>query len=47
MRKNYYQEVNEDALVMWVHDVDGEEYTDLLARLERSVPGETVFEGRS
>jgi ribosomal-protein-alanine N-acetyltransferase len=31
IRKNYYAEVNEDALVMWAHDIQSPEYT---ARLE-------------
>jgi ribosomal-protein-alanine N-acetyltransferase len=44
VRKNYYQEVNEDALVMWAHDVDGREYADLLDSIERQTPGETVTE---
>jgi ribosomal-protein-alanine N-acetyltransferase len=26
IRKNYYAEVNEDALIMWAHDVDTAEY---------------------
>jgi ribosomal-protein-alanine N-acetyltransferase len=26
IRKNYYAEVNEDALVMWAHDIDTETY---------------------
>jgi ribosomal-protein-alanine N-acetyltransferase len=46
VRKNYYPETNEDALVMWVHDIDTREYADLLTRLERSVPGATVHESR-
>jgi len=47
VRKNYYQEVNEDAMVMWAHDVDSPEYTALLDSIERMLPGETVFdEGR-
>lgn len=46
VRKNYYPETNEDALVMWVHDVDSPEYARLLAGLEARVPGETVFEPR-
>src|SRR6266511_2460884 len=33
VRKNYYQETNEDALIMWVDDVNGTEYQDLLGRL--------------
>ena len=44
VRKGYYQETNEDALVMWVHEVDRPEYADLLDGIERGVPGETVYE---
>jgi ribosomal-protein-alanine N-acetyltransferase len=44
VRKGYYQETNEDALVMWVHDVDGPEYARLLDGLARRVPGETVVD---
>ncbi len=44
VRKNYYQEVNEDALVMTVHDIDHPEYADLLASIERTVPGETIVD---
>jgi ribosomal-protein-alanine N-acetyltransferase len=44
VRKNYYQEVNEDAVVMWAHDVDTSEYAELLASIERSIPGETIVE---
>jgi [ribosomal protein S18]-alanine N-acetyltransferase len=33
VRKNYYQETNEDALIMWVDDVHSAEYQDLLERL--------------
>jgi ribosomal-protein-alanine N-acetyltransferase len=47
VRKNYYQEVNEDALVMWAHEVDQPAYAALLDSIERLLPGETVFdEGR-
>ena len=45
VRKNYYQEVNEDALVMWVHEIDQPEYAELLDSIERTVPGETIVEG--
>ena len=41
VRKNYYQETNEDALVMWVHEVDTPDYADLLDRIEAQIPGET------
>jgi len=44
VRKNYYQEVNEDALVMWAHEVDRPEYAGLLDGIERSLPSETVME---
>ena len=44
VRKNYYQETNEDALVMWVHEVDTPEYANLLERIEAQIPGETHFE---
>jgi [ribosomal protein S18]-alanine N-acetyltransferase len=44
VRKNYYQEVNEDALVMWAHEVDQPAYAALLDSIERTIPGETVVE---
>lgn len=34
LRRNYYPETGEDALVMWVHDVDGPDYAQRLARIE-------------
>jgi ribosomal-protein-alanine N-acetyltransferase len=34
IRKNYYSEVNEDAVVMWAHDIDSEEYGERLGRIE-------------
>ena len=42
VRKNYYQEINEDALVMWVHEIDQPEYEQLLESIERTIPGETI-----
>ena len=44
VRKGYYADSGEDALIMWAHDVDQPDYAALLDRLERSVPGTTVFE---
>lgn len=38
VRKNYYPETNEDALVMWANDIDGPEYLQRLARIEGSLP---------
>jgi hypothetical protein len=44
VRKNYYAETGEDALVMWVHEIDGPEYLELLQGLESNLAGETVFD---
>jgi ribosomal-protein-alanine N-acetyltransferase len=44
VRKNYYQETNEDALVMWVHEIDSPGYQARLARIERDLPGETTYD---
>ena len=37
VRKNYYAETGEDALVMWVDDIAGEEITARLARIKDSI----------
>ncbi len=42
IRKNYYVETNEDALVMWAHDVDTPEYRRRLAEIEAGIPGVTL-----
>jgi ribosomal-protein-alanine N-acetyltransferase len=44
VRKNYYQETNEDALVMWSHGINADDYTNLLDAIERAIPGETLYE---
>ena len=44
IRKNYYVETNEDALVMWADDVDSEEYAERLEKIEKSIPGRTIIE---
>ena len=47
IRKNYYVETNEDALVMWADDVDSEEYAERLETVGDTVPGTTIVdEGR-
>ncbi|MGH9281546.1 MAG: ribosomal protein S18-alanine N-acetyltransferase [Acidimicrobiales bacterium] len=47
VRKNYYVETNEDALVMWANDIDGDEYRrrlgDIEADLDGPVPGGDVL----
>jgi ribosomal-protein-alanine N-acetyltransferase len=44
IRKNYYVESNEDALIMWAEDIDTLEYTHLLREIEAAVPGTTIIE---
>ncbi|HXQ59882.1 MAG TPA: ribosomal protein S18-alanine N-acetyltransferase [Acidimicrobiales bacterium] len=34
VRKNYYAETGEDAIIMWVRDIDGPEYAARLADIE-------------
>lgn len=42
IRKNYYSKTNEDALIMWASDVDGEQYQqrmqDIAVTLRKSEP---------
>jgi len=44
VRKNYYVETNEDALVMWADDVTDAAYLDRLAEIEQHLPGTTLVE---
>jgi len=44
VRKNYYPVTGQDALVMWVYDIDGEEYGRRLEEL--AAAGVPVEEGR-
>jgi ribosomal-protein-alanine N-acetyltransferase len=44
IRKNYYVETNEDAIVMWADDIDSEAYAARLAEIESAIPGRTVAE---
>lgn len=37
IRKNYYSETNEDALVMWAHDVQQPAYAQRLASIEEGL----------
>ena len=47
VRKNYYVETNEDALIMWAEDVHEPAYRRRLDTIEASLPGETIVdEGR-
>ena len=42
VRKNYYADSNEDALVMWVHDIDSPEYAAVLSERESGLADSTV-----
>ncbi len=44
IRKGYYQESGEDAMVMWAHGIDEVAYADRLLRLWADVPGTTLVE---
>src|SRR5271165_2896125 len=37
IRKNYYAEVNEDALIMWAHDIDSDDYAARLEEIESRI----------
>jgi ribosomal-protein-alanine N-acetyltransferase len=37
IRKNYYVESNEDAIVMWAADADSDAYAERLARIEKKL----------
>jgi len=47
VRKNYYAESNEDALVMWADDIDREDYLSRLGEIDESIPGTTLVEPRA
>lgn len=44
VRRGYYPETGEDALVMWARDIDTPEYAARLAAIEAGVRGSTVVE---
>ncbi len=44
VRKNYYVETNEDALIMWAEDVHEPTYRRRLDAIEATVPGETIVD---
>lgn len=39
IRKNYYSETNEDALIMWANDIDSFDYGRRLAEIAVAIPG--------
>jgi [ribosomal protein S18]-alanine N-acetyltransferase len=44
VRRNYYSDEGEDALVMWAHDVDQPPYRARLRRIEAGMQGGTEWE---
>ena len=44
VRKGYYVETNEDALVMWVHDDASDDYGKRLDAIEANIPGTTIVD---
>jgi ribosomal-protein-alanine N-acetyltransferase len=44
IRKNYYAEINEDAIVMWAHDIDLAAHRARLDAIAARVPGTTTWE---
>ena len=45
VRKNYYSDANEDALIMWATDIDTAAFRGLLLDIERALPNPTILEG--
>jgi ribosomal-protein-alanine N-acetyltransferase len=44
IRRNYYSEVNEDAVIMWAHDIDTDAYGRLLDEREAALGQPTLDE---
>jgi len=44
-RKGYYGDNGEDAVVMWAHDVGGDDYAERLRRIEADLSTPTVHRG--
>lgn len=44
VRKGYYADTGEDAIVMWAHDIDSEAYATRLDEITAAIPGRTTVE---
>jgi ribosomal-protein-alanine N-acetyltransferase len=44
MRKGYYSDTGEDAIVMWAHDIDAPEFAERLDAIAAEIPGRTTIE---
>lgn len=47
VRRGYYIETKEDALIMWAENIDSADFSRRLSDIEASVSGTTVFEDGS
>lgn len=45
VRPQYYADIGEDALIMWVHDIDTADYAERLAAIAASLGRPTIVEG--
>jgi ribosomal-protein-alanine N-acetyltransferase len=45
VRKGYYADDGEDAIIMWAHEVSSHDYAERLDRMAAAMPGSTVREG--
>jgi ribosomal-protein-alanine N-acetyltransferase len=45
IRKNYYADIGEDALIMWAHDIDAPAYRERLAAIAARLGGAATVEG--
>jgi ribosomal-protein-alanine N-acetyltransferase len=45
VRKRYYEDLDEDALIMWARDLDRPDYAARLQRIERELGGRAHVEG--
>jgi ribosomal-protein-alanine N-acetyltransferase len=44
IRKGYYADTGEDAIVMWAHDIDSGAYGERLDAIAAEIPGRTTVE---
>ena len=44
VRKGYYADTGEDALIMWAHDTDGHAFAERLDAIAKAIPGGTSVE---
>ncbi len=45
VRRNYYAEINEDALIMWAYEVDSADHAERVRAIEDGLRGSTVVDG--